>query len=137
MKILNDDFTRAERRPSGQTVPDHFFEDFKASMEQKIDAYEAGRQAAARALTAEEPRRVHLNLRRRFVLWTSVAACLGLLIGLALPFEFQTPVAAPTSAADTYAEADASETQEQLEQDLMLAQLSDYDIFEYYYYEED
>jgi hypothetical protein len=137
MKLFNDDFTRADRRPSGQTVPDHFFEDFKASMEQKIDAYEAGRQAAVTEMTTDAARRPHLNLRRRFILWTSVAACLGLLMGLALPFEFQTPEAASTSATDTYADVYTSETQEQLEQDMMLAQLSDYDIFEYYYYEED
>jgi hypothetical protein len=142
MKLFNDDFTRADRRPSGMTVPENFFEDFKASMEQKIDAYEAERQAAAATTTskvaAAEPHpELHLNLRRRFALWTGVAACLGLLIGLALPIRFAAPepsVEPAVASVDEYAEA---ETQEQLEQDMMLASLSDYDIYEYYYYEED
>jgi hypothetical protein len=145
MKLFNDDFTRADRRPSGMTVPEHFFEDFKASMEQKIDAYEAqrladatGRAAASVEPASERPHELRLNLLlRRFILWTGVAACFGLLIGLALPFRFAAPdsaVETAPAAADEYAEA---ETQEQLEQDVMLASLSDYDIFEYYYYEED
>jgi hypothetical protein len=106
-------------------------------MEQMIDDYEAGRQTAVKSLKNDASRRTHLNLRSRFVLWTAVAACLGLLIGLALPFELQTPNDVPTQATDIYAETDITETQEQLEQDMMLAQLSDYDIFEFYYYEED
>lgn len=130
MKRMNDDFNSADRRPLGLTVPEHFFEDFRAEMEQKIDAYEAQRAASPAT-------RRHLNLRRRWFLWTSVAACLGLLIGLASPVRLTPSASTPVATTDEYADADLSESQDQLEQDVMLASLSDYDIFEYYYYDEE
>lgn len=123
MKLFNDDFSPAHRRPTGMTVPEGFFDNFQQAMEQQIDAYEAARRP-----------KVHRTLRLKFVLWVSAAACLGLLVGLALPKLYDAAtLSIDAPAADEYAEADGIETQEQLEQDVMLASLSDYDIFEYYY----
>lgn len=127
-------------RKSGMFVPEHYFEDFERQMTQRIDAYEAQRLATPVLAASSQPTMtatpggLHSNLRRRIAVWISVAACVGLLIGLLTPWH---PSVWNSVSAETEPMAESIvETQEQMEQNMMLASVSDYDIYEYLFGEE-
>lgn len=112
-------------------VPDHFFADFQAEMEQEIDRYEAGKRNLR---IAARPKR-RLSIGRRIMLLSSVAACACLLIGL-FPLMRSVIDDGGRDGGAMVAGAEMSDMQYQEVQDMMLAAVSDYDIYMNYYYEE-
>lgn len=129
MKTLND---MPHRKPSaGMTVPEGFFADFRERMERQIDAYEAKR-AVRQSLWSRL--RGHA-LGRRVLYVASVAACVVLLVGIfpAVRSLTGSDVASVPVLAD---EASGEYIHDQDVADFMLANVSDYDIYMAYYYEE-
>lgn len=123
--------TKAAKRYPGMVVPDHFFADFQAEMERKIDRYEAGKRT--RPVTGRSRR--HLSIGRRLMLLSSVAACACLLIGL-FPLMRSVVDNGGGDGGAMVADTGMSDLQYQEVQDMMLATVSDYDIYMDYYYEE-
>lgn len=112
-------------------VPDHFFADFQVEMEQEIDRYEAGKRNLW--IAARSKRR--LSIGRRIMLLSSVAACACLLIGL-FPLMRSVIDDGGRDRGAMIAGAETADMQYQEVQDMMLAAVSDYDIYMNYYYEE-
>lgn len=127
-KIKN---TKAGKRFPGMIVPDHFFADFQAEMEQEIDLYEAGKRNLR---IAGRPNR-RLSIGRRIMFMSSVAACVCLLIGL-FPLMRSVIDDGVRDGGAMVADAGMADLQYQEVQDMMLATVSDYDIYMNYYYEE-
>ncbi len=113
-------------------VPDRFFADFQIEMERKIDRYEAGRHV--RPAAGRRPEH-NLSIGRRIMLWSSVAACTCLLIGL-FPLMRSVVDDGEMNGGPMAVEIPAADWQYQEVQDMMLATVSDYDIYMNYYYEE-
>lgn len=128
-KIKN---TKAKKGYPGMIVPNRFFADFQTEMERKIDRYEAG--GNVRHTVGRRSKR-SLSIGRRIMLWSSVAACTSLLIGL-FPFMRSVVDDGEMNGGPMAAEATAADWQFQEVQDMMLATVSDYDIYMNYYYEE-
>lgn len=112
-------------------VPDHFFADFQLEMEREIDRYEAGKRNLR--IAGRSKRR--LSIGRRIMFMSSVAACVCLLIGL-FPLMRSVIDDGVRDGGTMVADAGMSDLQYQEVQDMMLATVSDYDIYMNYYYEE-
>ncbi len=123
--------TKAEKRFPGMIVPDHFFADFQLEMEREIDRYEAGKRNLR--IAGRSKRR--LSIGRRIMFMSSVAACVCLLIGL-FPLMRSVIDDGVRDGGTMVADAGMSDLQYQEVQDMMLATVSDYDIYMNYYYEE-
>lgn len=127
-KIKN---SKEEKRYPGMGIPDHFFVDFQLEMERKIDRFEAGKRFGG--AVGRSKRR--LSIGRRIMLACSVAACVCLLIGI-FPLMRSVVDHGFQEGEMAVSEIGTAELQDQEVQDMMLATLSDYDIYMNYYYEE-
>lgn len=117
-------------RETGMKVPEGFFADFQQSLELKIDEIEA-RKAKEEAPSI----RPEQQSRDRHLPWWSVAASVALIVGLFAWFNpTKTTVAdVPDSNRMT---AEVSGESSDLSESMMLASLSDYDIYEALYTED-
>ena len=108
-------------------VPEGFFSDFQKNLELKIDEFEA------RKAHQEAPA---IRPASRYLPWWSVAASVALIVGL---FAWLSP--RPTSpagpeGANMPSLAETSTETTDLSESMMLASLSDYDIYEALYVED-
>lgn len=112
---------------TGMKVPEGFFEGFRKNLELKIDEFEAGKARQEAPAIRPASRRIP---------WWSVAASVALIAGL---FAWFSPRAtSPAGPADTNmpAIAEANTETTDLSESMMLASLSDYDIYEALYVED-
>lgn len=123
--------SKAEKGFPGMVVPDRFFADFQTEMERKIDRYEAARR---RTGVAGRSKRT-LGIGRRIMLAGSMVACVCLLIGI-FPLMRAVVDNGVLEGEGMVAESGMTDLQYQDVQDMMLATVSDYDIYMNYYYEE-
>lgn len=120
-------------RQTGMFVPEGFFAEFQSKLEAKIDSETEHTEQDVPAI-CEHPT-VWQKYRRMVTRW-SVAACVCLIVGLFGIFAWQS---ADTNEPVQTAQTDSSKSMDEIEmnelerEDYMLASLTDYDIYEYFY----
>ena len=125
MKASHDPFLSAfgERRPEGMTVPEGFFEDFARQMEAQIDSLPS-EQVSTKVVSLHDARRKNL------LCWSGIAVAAALLTLLFSPLWLDVSVGETLDGQNSlFAETEESSVQEEW----LLASVSDYDIYEYFY----
>ena len=117
-------------RETGMKVPDGFFADFQQSLELKIDELEARKvREEAPSILSEQQHRSHR------LPWWSVAASVALIAGLFVWFN-PAKTTDPNAPESYMPVAEAMVENSDLSESMMLASLSDYDIYEALYAED-
>ncbi len=117
---------------TGMTVPEGFFADFQKNLELKIDELEAQKAQRTAPTLPLEPQAAAGS---HHILWWSIAASVALITGLFVWFSPREAAYNETLAGEAVTAEAISETSD-LSESMMLASVSDYDIYEALYSEE-